>query len=768
MKAKRLATNYLTKKPVVSRSDTHQLRNGPPVVPPVTLLGGLRYILRLWRPYWLRALLIFFLMTIYLLFKTYVALTGRTLIDSLQANGRVENLGFLLTTLAVGFVVAYGARLRAEWLIAHYSVQILNHLRVRMFTHLQHLSQRFYSRTPIGNILARFASDVAEIERTAGSKLRDTALDLMEILYNFPVIFYLDWRLACLALVMLALMTLLFSRLIPPATAASYQLKGGEASVTNQLQENIRAQAVIRAFGLENQMLNRFEAQIRALQGVGETASFLRARVSLSAKGCLMASRITLIIIGSLLVTGGMMTIGSLIAFLALIELINASVDNLTRNTLPDFIATTGGIQRIQELLQERPDTVDRTDAVAIPRLQRAINVEHVSFSYTGETDNLRAIDMTIPAGNSAALVGPSGSGKSTLLSLLMRAHEATTGAIKFDGVDLRRVQLLSLQQQMGVVFQETYLFDTTIRENIRMARTDASDAEVEEAAKQAEIHEIIMGLPQQYETRVGEGGGWLSGGQRQRIAIARAIIRDPAILILDEATSALDPGAEAAINATLQRLAQNRTVISVTHRLSSVVDVDCIFVLKAGRLVESGAHADLVQQNGVYAELWQKQTGFEISADGRRGVVHAAYLRYIELFESLDMTTLAALADRFSPEYMGEGQVVIQEGERGDKLYLIARGQVEVLVRGEAGAPRRIDTMQDGDHFGEMALLLDEPRNATIRTLTGCLFLTLPKAEFLGLVQTMPAVHAAVDAQIARTQANRDRLQVASGESST
>ncbi|MEZ4622231.1 MAG: ATP-binding cassette domain-containing protein [Caldilineaceae bacterium] len=754
----------MTRRPLIRQDDLRQLRNHAPVVSPVTLLGGVRYILQLWRHHWFRALLILCLMTIYLLFKTYVALTGKTLIDNLQASGQVENLGVLLATLGIGFVIAYSARLQAEWLIAQDSVKILNQLRVRMFNHLQHLSQRFYSRTPIGGILARFSSDLSEVERAAGSKLRDALLDLLEILYNFPVIFYLDWRLACLALLLLGLMTYLFGKLIPPATTASYQLKGGEAALANQLQENVRAQAVIRAFGLEDQMLTRFEAQIRALQGVGEVASFLRARVSLSAKGSLMAIRITLIVVGALLVTRGMMTIGSLIAFLALSELINTSADDLTRNILPDFIATTGGIQRIEELLQERPDTVDRADAIAIPRLQRAIEFEHVSFSYTGETYNLSAIDLVVPAGNSVAFVGPSGSGKSTLLSLLMRAHEATTGTIKFDGVDLRHVRRLSLQQQMGVVFQETYLFNTTIRENIRMAKLDASDVEVEEAAKQAEIHELIMNLPQRYETPVGEGGGWLSGGQRQRIAIARAIIRNPAILILDEATSALDPGTEAAINATLQRLARNRTVISVTHRLSSVVDADCIFVLQGGRLVEAGEHSKLLDQHGIYAQLWQKQSGFDVRADGRSGAVHADYLRHVGIFGALDLATLATLASRFVPEYIHAGHSVILEGELGDKLYLIARGQVEVLVRDEGGKARRIDTMQDGDHFGEMALLSDSPRNASIRTLTGCLFLTLPKAEFLGLVHTMPAVRAAVDAQITRNLANRDRMQMVGG----
>jgi ATP-binding cassette subfamily B protein len=680
----------------------------------------------------------------------------------------MDNLGLLLGTLAVGFVIAFGARLRAEQMIAQTSVKILNALRLRMFTHLQQLSQRFYAQTPIGSILTRFAGDLAEVEKAAGSKLRDAAFDLLEILYNLPVIFYLDWRLACLALCLLGLMAWFVGKLIPPATAAGYQLKGGEAGLANQLQENVRAQAVIRAFGLENQMRERFEEQMRTLEGRGTIASFLRARVSLGAKACLMAMRVILTIVGALLVIQGAMTIGSLIAFLALMELINSSVDNLTRNILPDFIATTSGIQRIEELLQEQPDSVDRADALAIPPLQSAIQVSQLSFSYTGGENHLREIDMVIPAGSSVAFVGPSGSGKSTLLSLLMRAHEATIGSIQFDGVDLRQVLRGSLQQQMGVVFQETYLFDTTIRDNIRMAKVDASDEEVEQAAKSAEIHELILGLPHQYETRVGEAGGWLSGGQRQRIAIARAIIRNPAILILDEATSALDPGTEAAINTTLQRLSQARTVIAVTHRLSSAVDADCIFVLQAGRLVEAGRHDDLLQRNGLYAQLWQKQTSFDVSADGRKATVQAAYLRHIALFAALDMETLATLASRFSPEYIGEGQIVFEQGEVGDKLYLIARGQVEVLVRNpvepETGMAtlRRIDTMQDGDHFGEMALLQDAPRNATIRTLTGSLFLTLPKTEFLQLVNAMPEVRAAVDAQIERNLANRARLMVA------
>ncbi len=336
------------------------------------------------------------------------------------------------------------------------------------------------------------------------------------------------------------------------------------------------------------------------------------------------------------------MTIGDLVAFSEPAHLVNNAIDDLTRNVLPDLIAATSGIQRIEELLQQPTEGSDQDDAVTLKPLTRQIELRDVSFSYTGQQENLRNVSLRIAAGQSVAFVGPSGSGKSTLLSLLSRAHTATAGVVAFDGVDLKAATRASLQQQMGVVFQETYLFNTTIRENIRMAKPHASDAEVEAAARQAEIHELIMQLPQQYETAVGEAGGSLSGGQRQRVAIARAILRDPALLILDEATSALDPGTEAAINLTLQRLARGRTVVAVTHRLSSVVAADQIFVLESGTLAESGSHRELLARQGLYAQLWHKQTSFEVSADGRMATVHPDYLRQMALFAELDAAILA------------------------------------------------------------------------------------------------------------------------------
>jgi len=748
-------------------SNKHNDKPGVPL--PLTLSSGIRYMLALWLRHRPQALLLLLVLFIYESYKTFFSLTLRSALDSLQTTGRVPNLGGWLGTLLAVVVLAFGARWVGERIIAQVGTNILNHLRRRMFEHVQRLSQSYFARTPIGEILARFSSDLAAVERGTTNQLRDGVLDGIELLLNVPVLFYLDWRLALLATVFVVLLTFVINRLAARATTAGYGLKTVEAQMGTVIQENTRAQALIRAFGFEPLMLARFEDQLTQLAQTAVKATFRRAQVSLAAKAMLALARIVVAGAGLALVMRNSMTIGDLVAFLGLLEIVTLAVDDFSRNVLPDLITATSGLQRIEELLQQTPDAIDLPQAVAAPPLARQICLDQVSFTYTGDSCNLQEINLTIQAGQFVAFVGPSGSGKSTLLSLLMRAHTPTTGRVLFDDVDMSQVTRASLQQQMGVVFQDTYLFNTTIRDNIRMAQPEATDAMVEEAARLAEIHDLIMTLPDQYDTPVGEAGGWLSGGQRQRIAIARAIMRNPTILILDEATSALDPSTEAAINGTLQRLAQSKTVIAVTHRLTSVTQADHIFVMNGGRVVESGAHTALLQQGGLYAQLWQKQSGFEVSADGRQATVHAAYLRHVSLFATLDMETLALLSRHFSPEHRGEGEIVFRQGEVGDKLYLIARGQVEVLVWPIQGADRqqdamrRIDTMQDGDHFGEMALLYNVPRNATIRTLTECLFLTLPKGEFLKLVQTLPAVRTAVASQVDRNRANRARLHVES-----
>src|SRR5438552_599030 len=451
--------------------------------PVMGLIGVLRRALTYWRPYWVQGLLLVAATLLQQALNTFLAVSLKLIIDRALAARDGVMLLWILAGLAGGFIVALFANLCADYLTARVGANILNDLRLKMFSHLQHLSMDFFHRARTGNIVAYFSSDLADIEKGLTSRVADALLALHEHL-----------------------------------------------------------------------------------------------------------------------------SVGALVAFMSLLSSVKKDAYNLTKKVVPSLITATGGLQRIEDLLCQRPRIIDARRAQSLPRLAKEIRFEDVSFSYTGEQLHLNHVSFTILAGEMVAFVGPSGAGKSTILSLLARFYDVAAGAVTIDGHDLRRVTQESLRAQMGFVFQDTFLFNATIRDNIRMGKLDATDAEVEAAARAAEIHDLIMRLPRGYDTPTGELGALLSGGQRQRIAIARAIIRDPAMLILDEATSALDPATETAIMATLRRLARNRTVVAVTHRLAAIHSADRIFVVDSGCVVEDGQHDELLQRRGLYHELWGKQ----------------------------------------------------------------------------------------------------------------------------------------------------------------
>src|SRR3989449_10016704 len=276
----------------------------------------------------------------------------------------------------------------------------------------------------------------------------------------------------------------------------------------------------------------------------------------------------------------------------------------------PVSIQSAAAVRHIQDLLAEAPRGADRPGAPDLPRITNDITFDRVTFQYEGsETPVLDNLSLKLKVGKTIAIVGPSGSGKSTLLNLILRLYVPDEGRLTIDGVDIRRVTRESLRKSMAVVFQENMLFNMSIRENIRLGKDGATDEEVEQAARKAEIHRYIMSLPQKYDTAVGERGDTLSGGQRQRIAIARAIVRNPSVLLLDEATSALDQTTEAAINKTLMKLAAGRTMIWSTHRLTSVVEMDEIIVISNGKAIERGSHQELLAKGGTYRTLWDDQS---------------------------------------------------------------------------------------------------------------------------------------------------------------
>jgi ATP-binding cassette subfamily B protein len=416
---------------------------------------------------------------------------------------------------------------------------------------------------------------------------------------------------------------------------------------------------------------------------------------------------------------------------------VSYAVTELTSG-LPFLLEAGGGLHRIESLLATVPTIIDLPEATALPPFTDRLTLEDVTFAYDGKQPTLKHVSLEIPRGASVAFVGPSGSGKSTVLSLLARFYQPDTGRILLDGHDVTQATRASLCAQLGVVLQESFLFNCSIRDNLCIGRPEASDVEIIAAAKAADMHDLIMALPEGYDTMVGEGGGHLSGGQRQRLAIARALLRQPGILLLDEATSALDAGTEASITATLDALRQRHTIIQVTHRLAAVSTADCIFVMNHGELVEQGRHTELLAQHGVYAALWRKQSGLTVSEDGMHAAVEGTRLRTIAVLEH-------EVAESFATEHVREGRDIIHEGDPGDRFYIIVRGKAEALTTQPDGTPQIIRIMQDGDHFGEIALLRDVPRTATVRARTDCVLLSLGRGQFLRLMQRDAHVRAQI-----------------------
>jgi ATP-binding cassette subfamily B protein len=432
----------------------------------------------------------------------------------------------------------------------------------------------------------------------------------------------------------------------------------------------------------------------------------------------------------------GNLSIGTLASFQALFITMSYTLLYATEyvGNLPPAAA---GLERIEELLGESSEIADSPKAKPLPRLSREIEFRDVTFGYSKSQATLRGVNMAIPRGSSVALVGPSGSGKSTMLSLLMRFYDPDAGCVAIDGLDLRDVTQQSLRNQIGVVFQDSFLFNTSLRENIRLGRPDATDDEVEAAARAAEIHEFIQSLPEGYATIAGERGGRLSGGQRQRVAIARALVRDPAILLLDEATSALDPQTEQSLNATINKVAQGRTLIFVTHRLASAAAAGMIFVFKQGELIERGNHDQLLEADGTYARMWKKQAGFRLLGDTVE--VDIQRLKDLPILAGLEDSLLGELAGHLTTEQFPAGRVIVHEGDPGTRFYIIVRGTAVVERAGSGGVSQTLGILQDGDFFGEIALLRDSPRTATVRTVQSCLCVSLSRQTFRVMLNKYP-----------------------------
>jgi ATP-binding cassette subfamily B protein len=542
------------------------------------------------------------------LFNVIMPLSLKYLIDDALGEEDFQALYTILSVLAVAGIITSIVAVWYERWDARLAAAVIADVRERLFNHVQNLPAAYFGRTKRGEILSRFSVDMAGYESSVKHFANSAMLPFLELIAGIGLMIWLNWQLAAVALLIFPI-TLIGPRILTPkAVQANYEQKVNEAAILGVVQENVAAQMVVKAFGLQRKAFGWFTFRNTAARRSMADATFLSTMVERTVTVSVLLLHLVVLAIGAYLATIGKISIGTFVTFESAFWEISYNIAHLM-HFIPVAIQAAAAVRHMEELLDEPTRGADRPGAPDLPRITDNITFNRVVFRYEGsDTTVLDGLSLKIDAGKHIAIVGPSGSGKSTLLNLILRLYEPNEGRVTIDGVDIRKVTRDSLRRSMAVVFQENMLFNMSIRENIRLGKEGATDAEVEDAAKKAEIHRYIMTLPQKYDTVVGERGDTLSGGQRQRIAIARAIVRNPSVLLLDEATSALDQTTEAAINRTLFKVAKDRTMIFSTHRLTSVVEMDEIIVISNGRAVERGSHAELLKADGMYRKLWDDQ----------------------------------------------------------------------------------------------------------------------------------------------------------------
>jgi ATP-binding cassette subfamily B protein len=515
----------------------------------------------------------------------------------------------LLTALVAGMVaipIVTGVLGVWQTLLSNLVGQSVMHdLRTAVYRHLQRLSLAFFTRTRTGEVQSRIANDIGGIENVVTSTATSVLSNVTTVIATIAAMFLLDWRLAVFALALLPLFVWLTKRVGAQRKKVTAERQASLADVSSIVQESLSVSGILlgKTMGRTDDLAERFAGESRRLADL-EVRSRMTGRWMMASIQMTFAIMPALVywFAGFSIANGSQaITIGTLVAFTTLQTRLFFPIGSLL-GVQVDVQSSLALFDRIFEYLDHEVDIVEGTHELRVPRGEVAL--DGVWFRYDDAAWTLQEVSFTVPPGTKTALVGETGSGKTTCAYLVARLYDTTRGAVSVDGVDVREMTFASLADTVGVVSQETYLFHATVRENLRFARPTASDDEIEEAARAAQIHELIATLPEGYETMVGERGYRFSGGEKQRMAIARTILRNPPVLVLDEATSSLDTQTERLVQEALERLSEGRTTIAIAHRLSTVRDADQIVVLNDGRIAEIGTYDELIAAGGKFAEL--------------------------------------------------------------------------------------------------------------------------------------------------------------------
>lgn len=522
-----------------------------------------------------------------------------------KTNRLWQALAFMLIVfLVIRPFVEYYRQYFAQWTAS----KVLYDIRQQLFHHMQKLSVSYYANHRTGKVISRVINDVEQTKEFIITGLMNLWIDMATILIALVIMVNMDVKMTLISVSTLPLYAFAVKYFFGRLRQRTRQRSQALAELQAYLHERVQGMPVVKSFAIEDEEQRRFSKQN------GHFLTKALIHTSWNAKSFAAVNTITdiapivVIIYAGYEVITGQMTVGTMVAFVGYIERLYTPLRRLV-NASTTLTQSFASMDRVFEFLDERYDIDDAPQAIECRCVKGDIVFDRVTFAYhDGGPLVLRDVSFSVKAGETVALVGPSGGGKSTLVSLIPRFYDVTDGRILLDGMDIRSFRVRSLRDQIGLVFQDNFLFSDSVKENILLGKPDATDEEVIAAAKAANAHEFIMSLPDGYDTRVGERGVKLSGGQKQRIAIARVFLKNPPIFIFDEATSALDLENEQYIQEALDRLAKNRTTFVVAHRLSTITHADRILFIENGQIVESGTHEELMAKRGSYYELFMVQ----------------------------------------------------------------------------------------------------------------------------------------------------------------